>query len=75
MAITIYLDNQFQVWAEKIHDELIDWFLTVEIEVVELFVFQSVPEQDFSEGAVLAEFSGQFSQPWIVIVNGHGRIG
>ena len=57
MALTIDLDHQLQLRAIEIHDVFVDGPLSQEGVAQHFASFQLLPEQHFSQGAILSEFS------------------
>jgi hypothetical protein len=67
VAIAIYLNHQFQLRAIEIHDVLVNRLLSQEGETKHPAAFELIPEQYFSQGAILSEFPRTLLQFWVVV--------
>jgi hypothetical protein len=67
VAVAIDLNHQFQPWAIEIHDVFVDGPLPQKGVAQHSASFQLLPEQYFSQGAILSEFPRTLFQFWVVV--------
>ena len=67
VAVTINLNDQLQLRAIEIDDVFVDGPLSQKLIAEHFVVFQLVPQQHFSQGTVLPEFSRTFFQFLVVV--------
>jgi hypothetical protein len=70
MALTINLNHQLQPQAIEIYDVSVNRSLSQERVTQHFASLQLVPEQHFSQGAAVPEFSRALFQFWIVVKHG-----
>jgi hypothetical protein len=73
MSATIDLDGEPEFRRVKIDDEMTDWLLTVKVEPEALTLPEMTPKQDFTEGALIAQLTGQLLELGVVADLHRGR--
>ena len=66
VRFSIDLHRQHQIGREKIHDIFVNRLLPVEIKSPALATLQPLPEEDFRQRALVAQFASERFEPWVI---------
>jgi hypothetical protein len=66
VVAAIHFDREFEGFAVKIDDEVVNWALSIEVVAQHLFAFEVLPQLAFAEGHVVSQAAGAFFEDGVV---------